>query len=142
MTKVIAVVVILIVAGVAIFLIRGDEDTWICENGQWVKHGSPSVAQPDEPCGEDNSYIKTITSGLDKAKEISKKSYTINMSGRGLTSFPWEVLDQVTAKVLNLSNNKITFLPSEVGHMSKLEELYLFSYINYSKKSCSGAGFL
>jgi hypothetical protein len=25
-------------------------DTWICKNGQWVKHGNPSLAAPTAIC--------------------------------------------------------------------------------------------
>lgn len=46
----ITIAVIAIIA--AILFLRGDEDTWICENGQWVKHGSPSAPMPIELCGE------------------------------------------------------------------------------------------
>lgn len=30
-------------------LISGEDD-WICDNGQWVKHGQPSAPQPTETC--------------------------------------------------------------------------------------------
>jgi len=32
------------------FVIGGDEDTWICQNGQWVKHGNPSAPKPTNGC--------------------------------------------------------------------------------------------
>jgi len=36
----------------AIFTIRlfSGEDNWICQNGQWVKHGQPSFEAPTVPC--------------------------------------------------------------------------------------------
>ncbi len=34
------------------FVIGGPEDTWICVNGEWIKHGVPSAPMPTEPCGE------------------------------------------------------------------------------------------
>jgi len=36
------------------FVIGGPEDTWICVDNEWVKHGAPSAAMPTEPCGENN----------------------------------------------------------------------------------------
>lgn len=33
------------------FLFGGDEDTWICENGVWIKHGNPSAPKPVDGCG-------------------------------------------------------------------------------------------
>ncbi len=33
------------------FVIGGDEDTWICEDGSWVKHGQPVSSPPTTGCG-------------------------------------------------------------------------------------------
>lgn len=33
------------------FAIGGNEDTWICENGIWIKHGQPDFAPPETGCG-------------------------------------------------------------------------------------------
>ena len=51
-TTVIILLLILLAGGVlaARFLLGGDEDTWICDNGQWVKHGNPSASMPTTPC--------------------------------------------------------------------------------------------
>ncbi|OGM10846.1 hypothetical protein A2Z22_03105 [Candidatus Woesebacteria bacterium RBG_16_34_12] len=56
MKKIIVVAVLLVVflIGVVFFLrlvIGGPEDTWICVNGEWVKHGNPSSPKPDMGCG-------------------------------------------------------------------------------------------
>lgn len=34
------------------FIIGGDEDTWICADNQWVKHGNPSSPPPEKNCGK------------------------------------------------------------------------------------------
>jgi len=49
MKKLIIVVVIVVLA---IFTLRllSPEDTWFCQNGQWVKHGNPSSPQPTTGC--------------------------------------------------------------------------------------------
>ena len=57
MKKTIVIIFAIIIGVIAIwgylrFVVGGDEDTWICENGQWVKHGVPSSPMPTEPCGE------------------------------------------------------------------------------------------
>lgn len=46
--------VALLVAG-TMLLLRGKEDTWICQNGVWEKHGNPSSPMPMEPCPAQNS---------------------------------------------------------------------------------------
>ena len=35
------------------FVVGGPEDAWICENGQWVKHGNPSFPAPASGCGDE-----------------------------------------------------------------------------------------
>jgi spore germination protein GerM len=47
----ILIIVLIILAGILV-VIRGSEDTWICVDGQWVKHGNPSGPKPDKLCGE------------------------------------------------------------------------------------------
>jgi len=46
--------ILIIVAAAALvyvrFVIGGDEDTWICDSGRWVKHGNPTAAAPTTPC--------------------------------------------------------------------------------------------
>jgi len=32
------------------FIFGGDEDTWICRDGKWIKHGNPSFPPPEEVC--------------------------------------------------------------------------------------------
>lgn len=32
------------------FVIGGPEDDWICESGQWVRHGHPRQSAPEEIC--------------------------------------------------------------------------------------------
>ena len=48
------IILILFLLAVAISVLRfglgGDEDSWLCENGQWVAHGHPQQSQPTNPC--------------------------------------------------------------------------------------------
>ena len=46
-----AIIILLLIALGAILFFRGNEDTWICEGGAWVKHGKPSQPMPQTPCG-------------------------------------------------------------------------------------------
>jgi len=32
------------------FLLGGPEDNWVCQNGQWVKHGRPNAPRPESGC--------------------------------------------------------------------------------------------
>jgi len=44
---------LMLVAGMGILLLFRfvtPEDTWLCQDGRWVKHGSPSQEMPIKPC--------------------------------------------------------------------------------------------
>ncbi len=61
----IAVIAILALWFFIRFFIGGPEDTWICVDGEWVKHGNPSASMPVEPCGEEKitSFEKCVSAG-------------------------------------------------------------------------------
>lgn len=48
------VLLVLLVLVMSLFIVRfilgGNEDTWICEQGHWIKHGSPSQPVPQVLC--------------------------------------------------------------------------------------------
>lgn len=50
----IAVVVVVVALGavLGVRLFSGDEDTWLCEDGAWVKHGNPTAEMPTSGCGD------------------------------------------------------------------------------------------
>lgn len=54
MRTVIVILCILTVAialfGVLRFWLGGGEDTWLCRDGAWVKHGNPSASAPADGC--------------------------------------------------------------------------------------------
>ena len=41
------IIIIFAVFGLRLF---SGEDSWICQDGQWIKHGHPSASMPDKPC--------------------------------------------------------------------------------------------
>ena len=58
---VIALIVLVIVVGIlTLRFFSGSEDTWICENGSWVKHGVPSGPMPTSGCGEKTASINSF----------------------------------------------------------------------------------
>lgn len=48
---VLAVILFLIIAMAALRIFSG-EDNWICQNGQWIKHGQPSFPPPAVECNK------------------------------------------------------------------------------------------
>ncbi len=58
-------IIIVIIAVLALwffirFVVGGPEDTWICVDGRWIKHGVPSAPMPTEPCGEKPQAERTV----------------------------------------------------------------------------------
>lgn len=60
--KVLGAVFVLIGAVLVLrFVFGGSEDTWICQNGAWVKHGNPSQPRPVIPCEKEGQSIEELT---------------------------------------------------------------------------------
>lgn len=59
MKRLIFPVILIATIGIVLVLLRGSEDDWICQNGQWVKHGNPSRPIPT-----------TLCEGQEEAREI------------------------------------------------------------------------
>lgn len=61
-------VLVLVMAGAVVIGIRlgsGDEDAWLCQNNQWVKHGNPSAPMPIVACvSSDNQNLPEQGSDL------------------------------------------------------------------------------
>lgn len=89
-------VAIIIVAGGFLLFLRGDEDTWLCQNGQWVKHGQPSALMPTEPCGQSKPAEKIIVFSPQAGQTIKSP---LSIKGKAVgnwffeASFPIKLLD-------------------------------------------------
>jgi len=67
--KKILLIILLIGLGwlVVRFVIGGSEDSWICEKGEWVKHGVPRSPKPDREC-EKRSFFEGL--GAEEKQEM------------------------------------------------------------------------
>jgi hypothetical protein len=67
-TIIITAVLLLIAGGAVLIMLRGNEDNWICEDGQWARHGNPSSPMPTDPCGvqSETSQPSQIPAGENK----------------------------------------------------------------------------
>ena len=45
-------ILLLIIIFITRFIFGGNEDSWICQNGNWVKHGFPNTLPPSAGCGQ------------------------------------------------------------------------------------------
>lgn len=72
------IVVLAIVLGLVLFL-RSNEDTWICSNGQWIKHGNPSSPKPTTACKANPSQTPTPSPNANIKLTNLKSGDTISM---------------------------------------------------------------
>lgn len=49
-TRLIIGLILFVGSLILLFFLRGPEDRWMCENGEWVQHGHPSADKPVKEC--------------------------------------------------------------------------------------------
>ncbi|NQU83185.1 MAG: hypothetical protein HQ536_00580 [Parcubacteria group bacterium] len=67
-----AIPIVLLAIITGILVLRGGENTWICENEQWTKHGNPSQPIPSEQCGEPVVVCETDTKLCSDGSSIAR----------------------------------------------------------------------
>src|ERR1035437_2244363 len=68
---------------------------------------------------------KPVYTNLSKALRNSDKVYKLNLSNKGLTEFPVEILKLKELRYLILDSNQITNIPSQINDLQKLKYLSL-----------------
>jgi len=76
------------------------------------------------------TYAQEITKNSQKADlkqalENPEEVFGLDLSGKGLTTFPPEILQCKNLVVLNLSNNQLTQIPESISQLTKLGSLNL-----------------
>jgi len=83
MGKSVLIIAVLIVAiGLVVFdlrLLNSDEDTWLCQNGEWIKHGNPSSPAPAEGCGSAvSNFNECVAAGYSILESYPSQCVTPN----------------------------------------------------------------
>ena len=70
-------------------------------------------------------------------QKVSATLRNLDLSNNKLTTIPNWIVDFKSLKTLNLSGNLISYLPEDIGQLSKLENLIVSNvwFISYSKCS-------
>lgn len=57
----IIIILLVVLAGVVLtarFFLGGDEDTWLCQDESWIKHGNPTAPMPTSGCGQEDQQTE------------------------------------------------------------------------------------
>jgi hypothetical protein len=103
-------VLAVILAGVAVIKLVNGEDSWICESGQWIKHGNP-LSSPTGECAVISTNSSTPIPSIIANENLSvsapfsgqQVSLPINVKGEG------RVFESVVSLRLKDKNSKILF---------------------------------
>ena len=92
MKKIIIVGIVLIaVVFLVRFVLGGPEDSWICQNGEWIKHGNPTADKPIKACekihelywGEGCPHCKNVDEFLstwEKKDEVKIEKFEVQQN--------------------------------------------------------------
>ncbi|MCX6786652.1 MAG: hypothetical protein NTU85_02455 [Candidatus Kaiserbacteria bacterium] len=94
-------IIVIIIGIIAIIRVISPEDTWICVNNVWVKHGNPDSVAPISGCGSVvtqrlNADAYPLYSGLSWGPE-QPKVYEKMLSGYEVVSAPIENITDLSA---------------------------------------------
>jgi len=87
----IIIIALLLIAGVTVAILRfsTDEDTWLCQNGTWIRHGNPSSPMPTTPCGKllnINEPLENINTNINASPKEPNVKVDFPLSNDELTS--------------------------------------------------------
>ena len=72
---IIGLVAIVVIGLAGRFFVSGDEDTWLCQNGQWVRHGQPSTPAPTTGCEPEEKKAEIVLPIVGYGSRRTYKTY-------------------------------------------------------------------
>lgn len=90
--------VVILGAGIILsvrFLLGGPEDSWICQRGEWVKHGNPQGTKPTAPCtGNSVPVTQAVTLTAVNISPTNKASDVPLPSGEDIIRTFFELINE------------------------------------------------
>ena len=80
------------------------EDSWICVNGEWIKHGNPSAPKPDRPCGKTQPKVNDIIVSQPQSNDCITSPLVVTGEARGWWYFEGDFplhLEDATGQILS-----------------------------------------
>src|SRR4030042_1102539 len=100
---IIAIIVIAAAVVIGLRLFSGDEDTWLCQNGQWVKHGNPNAPMPTTGCGTPSPEPEVVIT-FPQPNQIVTSPLTVEGKARGGN---WFFEASAALRLLDANGNEI-----------------------------------
>jgi Leucine-rich repeat (LRR) protein len=119
---------VVIIVGLRFF---SPEDSWVCENNEWVKHGNPAQPKPTTSCSDSSNKnmddegifkdqaILAVPDSVINNRDITK----LDLSENQIETLPSQVENWVNLEEFNIQNNKLISLPAEIRHWQRLKML-------------------
>lgn len=116
------VVIVIIVVSLLSFRFFSQEDNWLCDNGQWVKHGNPSAPMPTSGCGAVSGTTTKPTVNVNDTYGNSKNQTKLTSPSanqlitspfkvRGTMPSSWYFEANAVLKLFDSNGNLIVFSP-------------------------------
>lgn len=120
--KIILIVIVVLILIVASLRFFSQEDDWICQNGEWIKHGNPEEPKPEELCGVQKGLVVSSP----KPDEVISSPLTITGYVNGEN---WIVFEAQTGTVeLQDANGKMMAF----GLLTATDEDWMKPLVNFS----------
>lgn len=103
----VGVVSILVIGLLGIRFFYSLENTWICENAEWIKHGNPLSPKPEEFCFDDD------INGIDMRNVMAVKIFLSDSSFAGEPNFDCGrtvAVDRLVPKALGVARGSLEAL--------------------------------
>ncbi|MFH0955766.1 MAG: GerMN domain-containing protein [Candidatus Falkowbacteria bacterium] len=95
--EIVTVIFLVAILVLGVRFLSGDEDTWLCRGGVWVKHGNPSAAMPNVSCGG-QKQPEEISVATPQPNQIVSSPLIVEGQALGNwffeASFPIEIIDK------------------------------------------------
>ncbi len=103
--KTIILIILFLAVAAALIIFRSSEDDWICQNGQWIKHGNPSAPMPTSGCGNQNQPNQQSDIVVDFPQPNSPITSPLTIEGRARGTWYFEAVFPIA--LLDANGNEI-----------------------------------
>lgn len=125
--KIFIVVVMVIIVVLGIRFLSGDEDTWLCQDGGWVKHGNPSMPRPIIGCSESKNATTTPKEEIVVFTPLSGQAIQSPLAVAGIARGNWFFEASFPIKLADNQGKEIA-----VSHVQSIGDWMTENFVPFS----------